>query len=76
MIISLICFSSKESETDSEGIEVDIMTPLKDELRPKKNGNVKRNWLSISVKNPKLQKKHLQVVNTNPIDNYVMNTDK
>ena len=65
MIISLICFSSKESETDSEGIEVDIMTPFKDKLR-----------LSISIKNPKLQKKHLQVVNTNPIDNYIMNADK
>ena len=50
MIISLICFSSKESETDSEGIEVDIMTPFKDELRPKRKW--KRKKPKITEKTP------------------------
>ena len=57
MIISLICFSSKELETDSEGIEVDIMTPFKDELRPKRKWKRKKKLAIYQRKKPKITEK-------------------
>ena len=57
MIISLICFSSKESETDLEGIEVDIMTPFKDKLRSKRKWKRKKKLAIYQRKKPKITEK-------------------